>query len=159
MDLLNLRGRTSGQKGTRLTTKEVDPKGLAVWTFREFDPKLRKYFYEIYDKAIHSTLSMSPRDKFASGLNLTGERTHEIIGFTDDFRILTCPTTRKGTAKVQNNRGVKILHVYYWCDAFRHPDVERTNVPVRYDPDNRGIAYAFVKGVWRTLYSSYYDIF
>jgi hypothetical protein len=66
----------------------------------------------------------------------------------EEFRMLTLPSTRKGTAKLQPRLGVKIRYVYYWAEAFLDPTVEGSQVPVRYDPFDAGLAYAFVKGRW-----------
>lgn len=60
---------------------------------------------------------------------------------------------------VQPNIGVQIHYIYYWSDAFRDPEVEKTYVAVRYDPFDAGIAYAFVKGHWVTCISEYYSRF
>jgi len=62
--------------------------------------------------------------------------------------MLTLPTTRRGTAKLQPGRGVKLHYLYYWSDAFVDPEAEGTQVPVRYDPFDAGVAYAFVKKRW-----------
>jgi len=37
----------------------------------------------------------------------------------------------------------------YWCDEMRDKEVERTIVPVRYDPFNVTIGYARIGGRWR----------
>lgn len=71
------------------------------------------------------------------------------------------PSTTKGTAKVQTRRGVKINYLYYWStdDSFIRPEVEGTNVPIRYDPFDMGTAYAYVKGHWVRCISEYYKSF
>jgi putative transposase len=53
---------------------------------------------------------------------------------------------------------VKIHYLFYWHDALRHPDVEGTHVPVRYDPFNVGLAYAYVRGQWVRCLSQYYAV-
>jgi len=69
----------------------------------------------------------------------------------------TLPTTPKGTAKVQAGRGVKVRSVYYWCDKFRAPDVEGTQLPVRYDPFDAGTLHAFVSNQRTECRSEYYS--
>ena len=71
------------------------------------------------------------------------------------------PSTPKGTAKVQPSRGVKINYIYYWStdDSFLRPEIEGTNVPIRYDPFDMGTAYAYVKGHWVRCISEYYKSF
>ena len=48
--------------------------------------------------------------------------------------MMTLPTTARGTALVDSGKGVKINRLHYWSSVFRDPAVERTSVPVRYDP-------------------------
>lgn len=71
----------------------------------------------------------------------------------------TLPTTPKGTAKLLAGRGVKIHHIFYWSDAFRDPETENTQVSVRYDPFEVGVAYAFVGKRWVRCHSEYYSVF
>ena len=77
-----------------------------------------------------------------------------MISYNEEFLMLTLPTTAKGAAKVMQSRGVKINHICYWCAAFRQ--VEGETVPVRYDPFDAGIAYAFVQGQWLQCHSDCY---
>jgi putative transposase len=46
--------------------------------------------------------------------------------------------------------------VYYWSDEFRPASIEGSQVPVRYDPFDIGLAYAFVKSRWVQCISEYY---
>ena len=55
--------------------------------------------------------------------------------------------------------GVKINYLYYWSDAFLNPEIEKTQVPVRFDPFDAGVAYAFVKGHWVHCISEHYATF
>jgi hypothetical protein len=89
-----------------------------------------------------------PRDAFAAGLAQGGPRLHRHIPDDEDFRLFTLPTTRKGTAQVHPRLGVKIHSLCYWSDAFLDPELAGTQVPVRYDPFDAGLAYAFVKQRW-----------
>ena len=73
--------------------------------------------------------------------------------------MMTLPTTYKETATVSPGKGVRLNYLYYWADAFRDPLVERTRVPVRYDPYDVGIAYAFVHHQWVRCTSEHYRIF
>lgn len=73
--------------------------------------------------------------------------------------MLTLPSTRKGTARVLGGVGVKIHYIHYWAEAFLDPEVEGTQVPVRFDPFDAGTAYAFVKGRWVRCLSEHYARF
>jgi hypothetical protein len=84
---------------------------------------------------------------------------HRLIAYDEDFRLLTMPTTHKGTAKVMPRLGVKINNLCYWSDAFLDAEVETTQVPIRFDPTDAGTAYAFVKGRWVRCISEHYTRF
>ena len=112
--------------------------------------------YEIYDQEIHPALGMTPREAFQAGLVVSGERAHRKILYNDEFRFLSLASPRKGTAQVEPGRGVKVNYLYYWSEAFLSATVERTQVPVRYDPFNIGTAFAYVQGRWVQCRSEYY---
>jgi putative transposase len=99
---------------------------------------------------------MAPREAFQRGLSQSGARTHCSIDYDDTFRFFSLPTTHKGTALVEAGRGIKINYIYYWSDEFRPATIERTQLPVRYDPFDISVAYAFVQGRWIRCISEYY---
>lgn len=113
----------------------------------------------MYDTVEHPALGQSPRDAFATGLFNTGGRSHLLIPYDNDFRMLTLPTTAKGTAKVQPGRGIKINNRYFWSEVFYNPRIEGTRVPVRYDPFNAGKSYAYALSQWVECHSEYYKSF
>lgn len=147
----NLSGNTQITRNVRQITKSVDPKGHAIWPLAELHSRLAEYFYEVHDTIAHPALGMSPRETYENGLASGGARSHRMIAYNDEFLMMTLPTTSKGTAKVTISRGVKINHVYYWCEAFRQTEGEV--VPVRYDPFDAGVAYAFVRKQWLQCHS------
>jgi transposase InsO family protein len=155
----NLRGNTQIMRNVRQVTKSVNPKGLAVWTLDKLYEYLCEYLYEVYDKVVHPSLGVTPREAFAAGMVRGGERLHKQIPYNEEFRLFTLPTTRNGMAKVQSTNGVKINHIYYWSDSFRHPEVEGTRIPIRFDPWDMGHAFAFVQGQWIECISEQYAVF
>jgi hypothetical protein len=155
----NLQGNTQITKNVRQVTKSVNPKEHALWTLEKLYLYLREWAYEVYDTIEHPSLGQCPRDAFNRGIATTGKRSHRLIPYDSDFRILTLPTTTKTTAKVFPGRGVKINNIYYWSDAFRHPEVENIQVSVRYDPFNAGRSFAYVRGQWVECYSERYATF
>lgn len=157
--LYNLLGNTQPTKNVRELTKEINPKTQAVWTLKDLYHFLSKWLDDIYDTTVHPALGQSPQDMFISGQNLTGKRSLRVIPYDDVFIMSTFPTTRKGTAKVKPGRGIKVNNRYYWSDVFRNPEVENTQVPVRYDPFNSGKAYAYVQKQWNECISEYYAVF
>lgn len=155
----NLMGNTQITKNVRQVTKSVNPKGQAIWTIGALYDRLREWAYEFYDTVEHPALGQTPREAFESSLLISGKRTNMMIPYDEYFRIYTLPTTGKGSAKVAPGYGVKIKYIYYWSDAFRDPEIEKTQVNIRYDPFDGGIAYAYVKGQWVVCTSEYYMIF
>jgi putative transposase len=155
----NLLGNTQITKNVRQVTKTVNPKNHAVWTLEALFNRLCEYAYENYDTSEHQTLGQPPRQEEAQGLARSGLRHSRLIPYNQDFIMDTLPTTAKGTAKIQPTSGVKINGIYYWADEFRHPEVAKTNLPVRYDPYDAGIAYTFVRGRWVRCISDYYSSF
>lgn len=154
----NLLGNTEIMKAVRTVTKSVNPKNNAVWGLESFAEFFEQYAFAVYDQIRHPALGQSPREARAQSLSTSGLREHKNIPYDETFRIMTLPSTDKGTAKVQTGRGVKINNFYYWCEGFRNPEIEDQNIPVRYDPFNMGIAYAYVKGLWRELHSEHYPL-
>lgn len=155
----NLQGNTKIMKNVRQVTKSVNPKNHAVWTLPALYELCRDYFYEFYDTSEHSALGESPREAFERGIATAGKRTFRFIPYDEDFKIMTLPTTKSGTAKIDPQRGVKVRYLYYYCDEFTKQDLAGTNVSVRYDPWDAGVVYAFVRGKWTKCYSQYYSAF
>jgi putative transposase len=152
----NLTGNTQIMKQVRQVTKSVQPQEQAIWTLGDLYAYLTTWAYEVYDQEIHPALGQSPREEFARGLALSGTRDHLKGLYDDDFRYLSLASTRKGTAKVEPGRGVKIHYLYYWSNAFQPREVEETQVPVRYDPFDIGTAFAYVQGRWVQCRSEQY---
>ena len=153
----DLLGNTQIMQRVRQVTKKIQPKEQAVWTLSDLYDYLSIWAFEVYDLADHPALGQSPAEHFKMGLATTGERAH--MRYDDDFRYLSLAGPRrekKGTAKVEQGRGVKINYVYYSSKFFALPGVEGTNVLVRYDPFNIGVAYAFVQGNWVKCLSEHY---
>ena len=155
----NLQGNTQITRNPRGMTRSINPRNLAVWNLYSLYQNLCDWAYEFYDNKEHPALGRSPRETFESGLLQTGLRSYKIIPYDETFRIFTLPTTKKGTAKVIPNLGVKINHIYYWHHSFRLAEVEKTQVSVRYDPYDVGVAYAYVKNQWFTCISQHYSTF
>lgn len=155
--MYTLTGNTQALREGRQMTAAVDPRTHAQWTLGRLLARLEEWANEIYDTTPHPALGVSPRAAWTQGLLQSGFRTHRRIADDETFRIWTLPTTRRGTALVHATTGVKINTIWYWAEVFRHPTVERTRVPVRYDPFDAGVAY--VQGQWVQCISEYYAQF
>jgi putative transposase len=160
--IYNLRGNTQITQNVRQITDTNDPKRNAIWDLENLDVRLNDFFYETYEKLEHPALGQSPREAFIAGTlaaeKFQGKRDMRRIPYNFIFLLTTAPSTSKGTAKVFAGQGVTINYFNYWSDAFRDPTVEGTNVHVRYDPFDLGIAWAFVKGRWVECISQYYSV-
>ncbi|GHO96287.1 transposase [Reticulibacter mediterranei] len=154
----NVMANTQNTKKPREMTKSVDPYRKAKWTLPAFYRRLCEWFYEVYDQRMHSALEQSPRDEFIAGIKLSGVRSYRMIPYDETFLMMTLPTTSQGKAKVIPGRGVKIHYEFYWADAFKNPDVENTEVLLRYDPFDISRAFAFVKGQWIQCLAAHYSI-
>jgi putative transposase len=155
----NLRGNTQIMRQVRQVTASVNPKHEAVWTLADLHEHLTCYLYNVYDSLPHPALGQSPGDAYEAGMARAGQRPWRCISNDHELFTMTLPTTAAGTAQVLPGRGVKIHYIYYWSDLFRDPEVERRQVPVRYDPFDAGTAFAFVKGQWVHCHSEFYAIF
>lgn len=157
--IYNLLGNTQITRNIRQVTKSVSPQEQACWTIGQFYARLCEWAHEVYDTLMHPALGQSPRDAFAMGMAQGGQRLQRLIPYDETFRMLSLPSTPKGTAKVMPNLGVKINGLCYWSDAFLNPEMEKTQVPIRYDPFDAGIAYAFLKDRWVQCLSEHYASF
>jgi len=153
----NLAGATNDMS-PRSVGADVDPARRANWTHERLLHRLNNYFSQTYHRNIHSTLGEFPETAFINGMKSFGSRQHALYAYNEDFIIETCPSTNKGTAKV-GPQGIKINYLWYRCPAMDIPGVLRSQVEVRYDPDNYGIAYAYIHGIWQKCFSEYYAIF
>ena len=157
--IYSLAGNTQITKNVRQVTTSVDPKNHAVWTLESLHRRLCEWAYEFYDTTMHPALGQSPRDCFELGLERSGNRPQRHIQYDDEFRMMTLPTTARGAALVDSGKGVKINQLHYWSTVFRDPAIERTRVPVRYDPYDAGTAYAYVGNHWISCYSEHFSSF
>ncbi len=143
-----LRGNTQASKVPRQMTREVDPRRLAVWTLEKLTIHLRNYVHEYYDQMEHTALFMSPREAYAQGMQLAGARSHRIVAYSEAFLMQTRPTTRSGGAKVSASRGITVNGLQYWNERMHAKDIAGHVVPVRFEPYDMGMIYAFIDGQW-----------
>jgi putative transposase len=152
-----LQGNTQITRQVRQITKFNNPEQLAIWTLGDLYQALCQWAYQVYDTREHPALGQSPRQAFEMGLAIGGSRTHQHIAYDELFHILTLPAPEQRLRKVQPGQGIKLHNIYYWSNAFRDPEIEKSNIEVRYDPFDAGVAYALVRGQWVKCISAYYQ--
>lgn len=155
-----LLGNTQIMRNIRQVTKSVDPSGQAVWTLPALYDALTEWCYEVYDQQSHGGLhGRTPREVFVAGQEQAGERAHMPIPYDTNFLRLTEPSTSKGTARVSDQGVVKVNYILYSCPEFLAGGVVKTDVPVRYDPQDLGHIHAWVDGDWVRCFANDYNIF
>lgn len=154
-----LRGNNLALQKPRSMSKSHDPRELSVWTLPEFREAYERYLDQVYSRMEHSALGLSPKEAMTVSLAQSGLRSHVLIPNTPDLAILCLPSTPKGTAKINASRGVKIGYIYYWSPAFKDPKLANTDVPVRYDPNDKSMAIVWLKDHWAICESEYADLF
>jgi transposase InsO family protein len=143
-----LAGNTQNTRNVRQLTKSMNPKGHAIYTLEDLHTMMSTYVFEIYDNRPHPALNCSPAEKFAEGIKNSGAREHRAIKCDEAFRLMTLPTTPKGTAKIQPGMGVKVFGSYYWAAEMRSPHIEGKTVPIKYDPEDLGIVWVYLGDQW-----------
>lgn len=149
-----LRGNNKALQAPRRLSPTHDPRNLAVWNLRVFREGFEGYLTDVYHKAEHSTLGVSPAVAMELGLQQSGARTHTLIAYDRNFQIATMPTTKKGTAKIQRDGSFKAEHIDHFAPAL--VDYVGQDLPVRYDPFNISLAYVMGKNGWIEAHSMYH---
>ncbi|MBK9121531.1 MAG: DDE-type integrase/transposase/recombinase [Chloroflexi bacterium] len=156
--IYNLTGNTQLSRHVRLMTASHDPRHLALWTLEALNAALREWAYEVYDQTIHASLGQSPREVYEDSLVQHGERAFQQLDY-NAFILQALPAPARGDLRTVQRSGVKIEHIYYWHDLMYRPDILGTQVAVRYDPFNVGVAYAYLDHLWTRCTSEYYATF
>lgn len=153
----NLRGNTQNTRNVRQLTKSMDPKRLAVWTLEALQEQLGRFCFETYDQLLHAGIGTTPAEAYERGMAMAGSRPWRRVEYDETFKMLTMATTPKGTARIQPGMGVKIRYFHFWHEQMRDPQWERKEVPVRYDHEDIGVAFARIGGQWLRCISCHYD--
>lgn len=159
MFIHNLEGNTKIMKNVRQVTKSVNPKNHSVWTLIHLYRSMEEFLFSVYDTKEHPALGQSPKEAYELAVWKGGLRSFTRIPYDETFKILTLPSSDSQSAKVQVGLGIRVNYIYYWSELMKGQSVENTVVPVRYDPYNIGIAYAYINRSWVECISEYYPIF
>lgn len=155
----NLIGNTQIMKNVRQVTKSVNPKNHAVWTLESLYERLESWISVVYDNLEIPSLNQSSKEAFEESIERSGNRPNTYIPYDETFILMTLPSVSGKTRKVHPGKGIKLTYAYYWCAKFRDPKVENSEVEVRYDPFNIGVAYAFINNNWQKCRAEQYSVF
>ena len=156
----NLIGNTQlSHNDVRQVTSSHDPRRLAVWSLGPLYERLCDWAYNRYDTEEHGTLKESPRSAFTRMTALTGHRSHRLIKYDENFRTMTLPTTRKGTAKNALGKGVKINNEYYRHPILDERELLEKHLPVKYEPYDYSVAWVYADNKWvKCLSQEHYQL-
>lgn len=155
----NLRGNNKALQRPRQLSDTHDPRKRAVWNLKELLREMETYLFQVYGELEHPALGVSPNQAFQIGMARTGARSMRLIPMNDAVEMACMPSTKSGDSTVIPGKGVKIGPIYYRHALMRDPALARRKVPVRYDPFNLGIAYAYIDRQWRLCESEYSGLF
>lgn len=145
----NLQGNTQlSHNNVRQVTPSHNPRHLALWSLGPAYEGLCDWAYNRHAKQLHSTLKESPQSLYARTLDLTGHRNHRMISYDEDFRVMTLPTTDKGTGRNTLNKGVRIHNEYYYHPTLNERALLEKDLPVKYDPYDYSTAWVYVRDKW-----------
>src|SRR5258708_9046364 len=96
----------------------------------------------------HPALGQSPREAFHQGMQLAGMRIHRLIPYSEEFLMLTCPTTRARSVKLDAARGIVVNGLRYYHPLMRSSREAGENWEGREEPFYMGMASAFLGGRW-----------
>lgn len=149
--LKQLAGSSQFLKNPRMLAKTHDPRDKAIWTLREFEQAWGEWIENVYHKAIHGTLGVSPNTAFEAGLRLYGNRNHRRFPFDEAMRLLCLPAvaTKNEELKINGQRGsVKVHGIHYHSMTLRDGKLDGCYVSARFDPFDITRLYLFVSGQW-----------
>ena len=141
-----LQGNTTVLSLGRSLSPSRHPKRNAAWSLPMLTSACEQWLFEVYPDLVHGSLGAQPRDVFRHNLASHGQRLARYVPLDQHLRVLLAMTPRGGTRRVHPSRGVVIDYLRYWNDDFEYGDV--VDVPVKVDPADCSIAYAYVRGAW-----------
>ena len=158
-----LRGHTRALRNPRRMSREVDPRGQAVWNLPMLFQALETYFFDVYANLPHPALGEAPKQAYDRGLLLTGANAHQVVAFDRDFLISTLPAApgSRGTRRVQGDgKGIEVGNYLYWHNEFRMRSLLGMRLPTRIDPYDASHVYAWRPDakLWLPCISKHYNL-
>jgi putative transposase len=144
----NLKGHTKALALAREMSKEVNPEGLAVWTFSELYDAIENYLFSMLWDAPSAAIGTTPRKAYKRDEARSPDRSSSFIITPELANVAFLPEVDGGTRVIQPGKGVYIEGFYYWSESMNHPGVNKTKVPVRFDPYDLYTVFAAIEGKW-----------
>ena len=128
-----------------------DPRRLAAWTLAGLHEILTKWLFEVYPALVHQTIGTTPGQAFENDLVFSGSRVSRHIPSDGNLGIILAQAPEYGeTRRVHRTRGITVDYLRYWHRDFGFGDVYGSNVQVKLNPGDCGVAYAWIRGRWVT---------
>ncbi|MBI3130473.1 MAG: DDE-type integrase/transposase/recombinase [Acidobacteria bacterium] len=144
-----LDGNTQAYKRHRLMTPAVNPNRFVSWTLVALHGLMEHFFEKLYGTENHPALGESPNEHFERRMVETGARLMKRMEYNRSFLVETCPEADGGPTRVVDNlRGVKVNHHWYWDDALSARDLSGKEVQVRVDPWDPRVVYVLIGQFW-----------
>jgi len=144
----NLRGNTKALALAREMSKEVNPEGFAVWTFSELYDVIENYLFNMLWDAPSAAIGTTPRKAYKRDEARSPDRSSSFVITPELANVAFLPEVDGGTRLIQPGRGVYIEGFYYWNEEMNQPGVNKTKVPVRYDPYDLYTVFVAIGGKW-----------
>src|SRR5690554_270102 len=150
-----LHGNTQQLQQCRAMSRDLDPRGRAIWTLSALHQQVEKFINNYYHVDKHDGLGCSPQVMWNLGMSRMGQ--HMVRPVTDMQEMLfrTLPRTRNATVKLAP-MGLFVNHRYYTCDLLKRPKLRGKYFEVVWEPEDVGVVEAHIDGAWRRCYSQDY---
>ncbi len=154
-----LDGNTQAYKRHRIMTPAVNPSRFVSWTLIALHGLIEHFFEKVYGTENHPALGEAPNGYFERRMVETGARLMNLLEFNRSFLVETCPEPEGGPTRVVDNlRGVKVNHHWYWDDALNAHDLSGKEVQVRIDPWDPRVVYVLIGNFWAECRSKLHSL-
>ena len=140
----DLPGNSKHHKNARKMSREVDARRRAELSLEDLEAELEEFLYGEYNGTTHSSLGMSPDDKYAEGVRKFGHPASRLVAYDADFVFRTLVFPNRGKATVSHPGMIQVENVRYVHEALRDDGVMGTEVPVKVDNDDAGYVVAWI---------------
>lgn len=152
--IYDLAGNARNKKLGRSLSASHQPGKEAIWTPDAFNARLEDWLYLTCPHLPHLGILEHPADRLDRSIATTGSREQIFIPFDELFILSSLPAPQPGTRKLRSGT-ISLNHMSYECKDALEAKCDQQKVPVRYDPYNALILYAFVDDRWLLFKNSW----